>query len=74
MNLNNQNSNLMKEEIYENENESITKEIIENINNIKIMPFTLQRIAELLLEPEKYYSSLLKYNRAFNKLVNIDFY
>jgi hypothetical protein len=74
MNIQNRNSSLIKEEILEKENESITKEIIENINNIKIMPFTLQRIAELLLEPEKYYSSLLKYNRAFNKLVNIDFY
>ena len=74
INMQNQNSNLIKEEKNVSENESITNEIIENINNIKIMPFTIQRIAELLLEPEKYYSTLMKYNRAFNKLVNIDFY
>ena len=43
------------------------------INKMNLMPFTIQRIAELLLEPKKYYSSLLKYNRAFYKLVNIDF-
>jgi hypothetical protein len=74
INLQNQNGNLIKEEKNVSEDENITQEIIENINNIKIMPFTIQRIAELLLEPEKYYSSLEKYNRAFNKLVNIDFY
>lgn len=74
INMQNQNSNLTKEEKNVSENENITNEIIENINNIKIMPFTIQRIAELLLEPKKYYSTLIKYNRAFNKLVNIDFY
>ena len=74
INIQNQNSNLIKEEKNVSENENITNEIIENINNIKIMPFTIQRIAELLLEPKKYYSTLIKYNRAFNKLVNIDFY
>ena len=74
INLQNQNSNLIKEEKNVSEDENITQEIIENINIIKVMPFTIQRIAELLLEPEKYYSTLEKYNRAFNKLVNIDFY
>ena len=74
INLQNQNSNLIKEEKNVSEDENITQEIIENINNIKIMPFTIQRIAELLLEPEKYYSTLEKYNRAFNKLVGVDFY
>ena len=74
INIQNQNSNLINEGKNVPENENITNEIIENINNIKIMPFTIQRIAELLLEPEKYYSNLIKYNRAFNKLVNIDFY
>lgn len=53
--------------------ENIEKDIVEFINKINLMPFTLQRIAELLLEPKKYYSTLLKYNRAFFKLVNIDF-
>ena len=53
--------------------EDIGKDILEFINKINLMPFTIQRIAELLLEPKKYYSSLLKYNRAFYKLVNIDF-
>lgn len=53
--------------------ENIEKDIVEFINKIKLMPFTIQRIAELLLEPKKYYSTLLKYNKAFYKLVNIDF-
>ena len=69
-----QNFSFSKSEKSPKEQENITKEIIEYINKIKIMPFTIQRIAELLLEPEKYYSTLQKYNRAFNKLVNIDFY
>ena len=69
-----QNFSFSKSEKSPKEQENITKEIIEYINKIKIMPFTIQRIAELLLEPEKYYSTLPKYNRAFNKLVNIDFY
>ena len=54
-------------------NENIEKDIVDFINKINLMPFTIQRIAELLLEPKKYYSTLLKYNRAFYKLVNIDF-
>jgi hypothetical protein len=53
--------------------ENIEKDIIDFINKMNLMPFTIQRIAELLLEPNKYYSTLLKYNRAFYKLVNIDF-
>ena len=74
LNLHEQNINFTKpEKIYIN-NENITNDIIDYINKIKIMPFTIQRIAELLLEPEKDYTSLAKYNRAFNKLVNIDFY
>ena len=74
LNLHEQNINFMKPEKIHINNENITSDIIDYINKIKIMPFTIQRIAELLLEPEKNYSSLLKYNRAFNKLVNIDFY
>ena len=74
LNLHEQNINFTKTEKIYIDNENITNDIIDYINKIKIMPFTIQRIAELLLEPEKYYTSLAKYNRAFNKLVNIDFY
>ena len=74
LNLHEQNINFMKPEKIHINNENITSDIIDYINKIKIMPFTIQRIAELLLEPEKYYTSLVKYNRAFDKLVNIDFY
>ena len=74
LNLHEQNINFMKPEKIHINNENITSDIIDYINKIKIMPFTIQRIAELLLVPEKYYTSLVKYNRAFNKLVNIDFY
>ena len=56
-----------------NIDEDIEKDILEFINKINSIPFTIQRIAELLLDPKKYYSSLAKYNRAFYKLVNIDF-
>ena len=66
--LKKENSNIL-----DTKDENIEKDIIEFINNIKLMPFTIQRIVELLLEPYKYYSTLLKYNRAFYKLVNIDF-
>ena len=74
LNIQEKNNNYIIKEKNQNEYENITDDIIEYINKIRIMPFTIQRIAELLLEPEKYYKSLLKYNRAFNKLVNIDFY
>ena len=74
LNLHEQNFSFGKTSKNNKETENITKDIIEYINKIRIMPFTIQRIAELLLEPEKYYTSLIKYNRAFNKLVNIDFY
>ena len=36
------------------------------------MPFTLQRMAELILEPKKYYETPFKFNYAFKKLVNIE--
>ena len=62
-----------KENNKNNSDEDIEKDILEFINKINLMPFTIQRIAELLLDPKKYYSSLIKYNRAFYKLVNIDF-
>ena len=74
LNLHEQNFSFAKATKKNKEDENITKDIIDYINKIRIMPFTIQRIAELLLEPEKYYSSLVKYNRAFNKLVSIDFY
>lgn len=48
-------------------------DIIEYINKLHLMPFTIQRIAELLIEPTKYYASSRTYNKAFAKLVNIDF-
>lgn len=59
--------------VTDEKDKNIEKDIVEFINKINIMPFTIQRIAELLLDPTKYYSTLLKYNRAFYKLVNIDF-
>ena len=34
-------------------------------------PFTLQRIAELTYEPEKYYKSTKKILYAYEKLVNV---
>ena len=59
--------------LIDEKDKNIEKDIVEFINKINIMPFTIQRIAELLLDPTKHYSTLFKYNRAFYKLVNIDF-
>ena len=56
----------------EGENSNEDEEIIDYINNLNKIPFTLQRIAELLLEPKLYYKTANKYNSAFKKLVNIE--
>lgn len=58
------------------ENETISNiddDIIEYMTNLNKMPFTLQRMAELIIEPSKYYKNANKYNNAFKKLVNIDY-
>lgn len=58
------------------ENETISNvddDIIEYMTNLNKIPFTLQRMAELLIEPTKYYKNANKYNNAFKKLVNIDY-
>lgn len=52
---------------------NIDEDIIEYINGLNKMPFTLQRMAELLLDPTRHYKKTNKYNSAFKKLVNIDF-
>ena len=53
-------------------NKNIDDDIIYYLSNMKKMPFTLQRMAELLLEYNIYYKNALKFNFAFKKLVNID--
>ena len=52
---------------------NIDEDIIEYINGLNKIPFTLQRMAELLLDPKRHYKNSDKYNSAFKKLVNIDF-
>lgn len=52
--------------------DNIDKDIVDYIVNLNKMPFTLQRMAELLLYPNQYYKTADKYNSAFKKLVNID--
>ena len=52
--------------------QNIDEDIIYYLSNMKKMPFTLQRMAELLLEYNIYYKSAFKFNFAFKKLVNID--
>ena len=52
---------------------NIDEDIIEYINGLNKIPFTLQRMAELLLDPKRHYKNSNKYNSAFKKLVNIDF-
>ena len=55
----------------EKTNSNIDEEIIYYLTNMSKMPFTLQRMAELILEPKKYYETPFKFNYAFKKLVNI---
>lgn len=52
---------------------NVDEDIIEYLNGLNKMPFTLQRMAELLLDPTRHYKKSNKYNSAFKKLVNIDF-
>jgi serine/threonine-protein phosphatase 4 regulatory subunit 2 len=42
--------------------------------NFKSPPFTLQRICELLLDPERHYRSAKRLLYAFEKLVNVSDY
>ena len=81
--IENENDNQNKKKIDETKNESpdinnlntiqnIDEDIIYYLTNMKKMPFTLQRMAELLLEYNIYYKSAFKFNFAFKKLVNID--
>jgi len=65
---NNENENIKNEENSKN----IDEEIIYYLINMTKMPFTLQRMAELILEPKKYYATPFKFNYAFKKLVNIE--
>ena len=55
-----------------NKIQNIDEDIIYYLTNMKKMPFTLQRMSELLLEYNIYYKSAFKFNFAFKKLVNID--
>ena len=52
---------------------NVDEDIIEYMTNLNKIPFTLQRMAELIVEPTKYYKNANKYNNAFKKLVNIDY-
>ena len=81
--IENEIDNQNKKKIDETKNESpdinnlntiqnIDEDIIYYLTNMKKMPFTLQRMAELLLEYNIYYKSAFKFNFAFKKLVNID--
>lgn len=56
-----------------NPKDNIDEDIIEYLGSFTKIPFTLQRMAELILEPKLYYNKASKYNSAFKKLVNIDF-
>lgn len=62
----------LEDESNKEADDNIDKDIIEYIINLNKMPFTLQRISELLLYPNQYYKTADKYNSAFKKLVNID--
>ena len=56
-----------------NKTNYIDNDIIEYLNSLTKIPFTLQRMAELIVEPQLYYTCPDKYNNAFKKLVNIEF-
>ena len=65
------NNNEINKNEEEKTNSNIDEEIIYYLTNMSKMPFTLQRMAELILEPKKYYETPFKFNNAFKKLVNI---
>jgi hypothetical protein len=58
-------------EIYNDEDNLQT--IYREINKIDKIPFTIQRICELISDPEKYYKNKKKFIFSFQKLINLDF-
>jgi hypothetical protein len=53
--------------------EKILEDIFRDIDRIEKVPFTIQRICEMLHEPLKYYKNTKKFLFSFHKLVNLDF-
>lgn len=49
--------------------EDCIKRLSAGLNSLQAAPFTIQRIAELLLEPRKHYSRLVKIASAFEKVI-----
>ena len=50
----------------------IDETILEYLEDLEKVPFTIQRISELLLDPMKHYKTALKFNNALRKCVIID--
>jgi serine/threonine-protein phosphatase 4 regulatory subunit 2 len=58
-------------EEFENTNEY--RLLIQNLDSLKVTPFTIQRICDLLNEPKKHYKiNCTKFLFSFHKLVNLD--
>ena len=55
------------------DDEAILDAIFRDMDRIDKVPFTIQRICEMLTEPLKYYKSTKKFLFSFHKLVNLDF-
>ncbi|GAB5592902.1 hypothetical protein Unana1_07802 [Umbelopsis nana] len=51
--------------------ETLTARIIEIFDNMEYPPFTIQRFAELLVSPDRHYTSRVKYLRAVKKVILI---
>jgi hypothetical protein len=47
--------------------------IFRDLDRIEKVPFTIQRICEMIHEPPKYYKNTKKFLFSFHKLVNLDF-
>lgn len=60
-----------KENEDENKLEEMTEFIYSRAESFENAPFTIQRICELLIWPDKHYSSLGKFLRALEKTINI---
>ena len=57
-----------------NENRIIKDQILHSLSGFRRIPFTIQRICELLNDPLRFYKNPGKFLFAFNKLVDIDNY
>jgi hypothetical protein len=53
--------------------ETMLENIFRDLDKIEKVPFTIQRICELIIEPTKNHKNTKKFLFSFHKLVNLDY-